>query len=82
MRYCLRHSFSQIKFAVQKRSGVKAIAQPVVSAAVNERDEELEDLEQRCYAELLNCCKAMAGEAGVTYTSIMNLIVSLFLSYK
>lgn len=64
---------------MQKRDGVKAIAQPVVTAAVPEKDEDLEELQQRCYAELLDCCKAMASEAHVNYTTIMNLQVKLLL---
>lgn len=45
------------------------------SAAAPEVDPEIQQLEQECYAALLECCKKMAAEAGVNYTSIMNLQV-------
>ena len=34
-----------------------------------EQDPEVEDLENRCFGELLDSCKLMANEAGVNYTS-------------
>ena len=49
--------------------------QPSASNVASERDPELEHLEQECYASLLECCKTLAHEARVNYTTIMNLQV-------
>ena len=39
----------------------------------------MEDLEQRCYAELVECCKEMAKAANVAnYVTIMNLQVRFY----
>lgn len=66
----------QILFPIQKKTvSGKVPEQSSTSTAVVERDPELERLEQMCYADLLDCCKTLAHEAGVTYTSIMNLQV-------
>ena len=64
----------KVKFAIQKKDNGKSTEQqPTTSSSVVERDPELEELEQKCYSELLECCKTLASAAGVNYTSIMNL---------
>jgi len=64
---------SNVRFPIQKKESAKASEQPSTSNVAAERDPELEQLEQTCYTSLLDCCKTLAHEAGVTYTSIMNL---------
>jgi hypothetical protein len=60
---------------VQKRDKGKAVEQPTAIAAAVEQDSEIEDLEQKCFSELLECCKTMSTEYQVNYTSIMNIQV-------
>lgn len=61
-----------------KKEGAKTVVQPTVSAPAAVRDAELEDLEQRCYAALVDCCKELAKSTNVNYTTIMNLQVRHF----
>lgn len=66
----------QIRFPMQKKKdGGRVSEQPSTSNVASERDPELEQLEQGCYTSLLDCCKTLAHEAGVNYTTIMNLQV-------
>lgn len=72
--------FLKVKFALQKKDGGKAAdQQATTSSTIVERDPELESIENSCYAELLECCKKLALDAGVNYTTIMNLQVCLSL---
>ncbi len=65
-----------MKFSITKKSGGKGKDQlATTNSVVLQSDPEMENLEQQCYAELLECCKKMAAEAGVNYTTIMNLQV-------
>ena len=60
---------------MQKKDRGKAAEQPATNAAAVEQDPESEDIEQKCFSELLECCKIMSNEYQVNYTSIMNLQV-------
>lgn len=71
----------KVKFSITKKSGGKGKDQlTTTSSVVLQSDPEMENLEQQCYAELLECCKKMAAEARVNYTTIMNLQVCFLIA--
>lgn len=68
----------KVQFAIQKKDSGKAVEQQtIVSSSTVERDLEIEELQDKCYSELLECCKTMAIAAGVNYATIINLQVCL-----
>lgn len=71
--FCLK-----VKFAIQKKESGKALEQQsTATSSTTERDDEWEELEQECYVELVACCRQIASDTGVNYTSIMNQQVCL-----
>ncbi|KAI9557156.1 D helicase bloom' [Daphnia sinensis] len=64
----------KVKFSIAKKAGGRGKEHlAIAGSSTVQSDPELENLENECYGKLLDCCKAMAAEAGVNYTSIMNL---------
>ncbi|XP_057371792.1 recQ-like DNA helicase Blm [Daphnia carinata] len=64
----------KVKFSIAKKAGGRGKEHlAIAGSSAVQSDPELENLETECYGKLLDCCKVMAAEAGVNYTSIMNL---------
>ena len=66
----------KIKFTIQKNNFGKVAAGQDAARFIGNL--EFEQLEEKCYHDLLDCCKKIASEVGVAYTTIMNVQVRIF----